>query len=73
MFVSEDVGKGLLSFAEEELQKGSATSKVELSLAEGEKGIDFYRAQGYEQEGALKNHYRWGETCYVLSKSFPKT
>jgi hypothetical protein len=30
---------------------------------------EFYLKNGYEQEGALKNHFRAGETCYVLGKS----
>lgn len=69
-FTKAYVGEQLLQEAEKRIQKASKTAKVELSIAESEEGIDFLKMKGYEQEGLLKNHYRWGERCYILSKSF---
>lgn len=68
-FTSESYAKELLEYVYEKIKKSSTTAKIELTLAEGEKGIEFYKKQGYEKEADLKNHYRWGETCYVYSKS----
>ena len=69
-FTRADFGEELLKEAERQVREGSKTAKVELRIAESEEGINFFRMQGYEQEGCLRNHYRWGERCYVLSKSF---
>ena len=69
-FGSEKAASALLEEAEKAVKKSSKTAKIELTVAETEKGIEFYRSKGYEQEGVLKNHYRWGESCFVLSKSF---
>ncbi len=69
-FESEKIAALLLKEAEKYISKQSKTAKVELTIAENEKGIDFYKENGYKQEAALSNHYRWGETCYILSKSF---
>jgi hypothetical protein len=69
-FTRADMGSLLLEEAEKKVQESSKTSKVELTIAETEEGIDFFKMRGYEQEGILKNHYRWDERCYVLSKSF---
>lgn len=69
---TEDIASQLLDEAEKRVKESSETSKIELTIAESEKGIDFYKSKGYEQEGALSNHYRWGETCFVISKSFSK-
>lgn len=69
-FQSQQVAAALLREAEKRVQKSSPTAKVELTIAENEPGIAFYKAQKYVQEGALENHYRWGETCFILSKSF---
>jgi len=71
-FENEDVASELLDEAEKRVKKSSATSKIELSIAETENGINFYKSKNYEQEGALSNHYRWSETCFILSKSFSK-
>ena len=70
VFQSDSVGTALLREAEERVRRASATAKVELTIAESEPGMAFYKARGYVQEGALKNHYRFGETCFILSKSF---
>ena len=69
-FTKANIGSVLLEEAEKRVQEASKTAKVELSIAETEDGINFFKMRGYEQEGALKNHYRWGEICYGLSKSF---
>lgn len=71
-FVDEAAAQSLLEAAEEEVKEASATAKIEITIAENEPALDFYKANGYEQEGALTNHFRWGETCYILSKSFDK-
>mgnify|MGYP001618150650 CR=1 FL=1 len=71
-FKSEDIASQLLVEAEKRVKESSDTSKIELTIAETEEGIDFYKSKGYKQEGALSNHYRWGEICYILSKSFSK-
>lgn len=70
-FKNEKVGKALLKEAEKRIKTGFKTNKIELNIAESEPGKEFYLKNGYEQEGALKNHYRLGETCYVLGKSLP--
>ncbi len=69
-FESEDIASQLLEEAEKIISGKSKTAKVELAIAENERGKEFYQAAGYEQEGMLKNHFRWGETCYILAKSF---
>lgn len=69
-FESEDIASQLLDEAEKRVKEGSQTSKIELTIAESEEETDFYKSKGYGQEGALSNHYRWGETCVILSKSF---
>ena len=71
-FDSEDIGKNLLDHAEKIVKKSSRTSKIELTIAETEPGMNFYKSNGYEVEGMLSNHYRWGENTYILSKSFLK-
>ncbi|MFP4424277.1 MAG: hypothetical protein ACLFP2_03505 [Candidatus Woesearchaeota archaeon] len=71
-FESEEVASQLLDEAEKRVKESSETSKIELSIAETEEGVDFYKSKGYEQEGALSNHYRWGETCFILSRSIAK-
>lgn len=69
-FTSENIAVNLLKEVEAYVKKQSKTAKVELTIAESEPGIDFYRTKGYVQEAALTNHYRWGETCFILTKSF---
>jgi len=69
-FDNEQVASELLVEAEKRVKESSETSKIELTIAENEEGIDFYKDNGYEEEAALKNHYRWGETCFVFAKSF---
>lgn len=69
-FETEKVAKELLAEAEKKIKESSRTAKVELTIAESEEGIEFYKQNGYLQEGMLKNHYRWGESCFVLGKSF---
>ena len=71
-FKTDSIASKLLAEAEKMISKESLTSKIELTIAESEPGRDFYKANGYVQEASLSNHYRWGETCYVLGKSFPK-
>ncbi|MBT5739499.1 hypothetical protein HOI26_00225 [Candidatus Woesearchaeota archaeon] len=69
-FDDENVAKELLQEAENKVQESSQTSKIELTIAETEPGKEFYLNNGYQQEAALINHYRWNETCFVLAKSF---
>mgnify|MGYP001579545610 FL=1 len=71
-FETETIALELLSEVENIVRNSSKTSKIELTIAETELGIDFYKRYKYEQEAELKNHYRWGETCYVLAKSFKR-
>jgi hypothetical protein len=67
-FSSEETAKELLNEAENIIKELSETSKIELTISETEEGIEFYKVNGYQQEGELKNHYRQGETCFILSK-----
>ena len=69
-FTTESIGKELLQEAEKSVQAQSPTSKIELTIAETEPGKDFYLKHGYQQEATLPHHYRWGETCFILGKSF---
>ena len=69
-FETERIAEELLNEGERRVREKSSTIKIELTLAENEEGLDFYKRRGYSQEGMLTNHYRWGETCYVLGKSF---
>ncbi len=69
-FETVQVAQELLKEAEKRVSGASDTAKVELTIAETEEGLDFYKARGYVQEGVLQNHYRWGERCFVLGKSF---
>ena len=69
-FADEKSAAQLLAAAEKRVRAASRTATVELTIAEGESGKKFYEAHGYIEEGALKNHYRWGEMCFVLGKSF---
>jgi hypothetical protein len=69
-YCNEKAAVLLLKNTEEKVKKLSETSKIELTLAENEKGVKFFQKNGYRVEGKLKNHYRWNETCIVISKSF---
>jgi len=45
------------------------TAKVELTVAEDEsKSVDFFEVCGFELEGKMKSHHRWGELSYYLGK-----
>ena len=66
----EENFRELLEYAENVIRQSSKTAKVELTLAENEPGIHMYSAHSYEQEAALRNHYRPGETCFIMSKDF---
>jgi ribosomal protein S18 acetylase RimI-like enzyme len=68
-FETENIGQKLLKEAEKRVKELSKTVKIELTISETEEGIDFYKENGYEQEGSLKNHFRWGEICFMLGKS----
>ena len=69
-YTDEESGARLLEAAEERIKSKSKTSKIELTISENEEGLDFYKKHGYKTEGTLTNHYRWGETCYILCRSF---
>jgi hypothetical protein len=68
-FKTRIAGKNVLKAAEEIARKSSTTSKVEISIACSECGLDFYKQNGYSEEGRLVNHYRFGETTTILGKS----
>lgn len=70
-FETERIALQLLLDAEKRVQKASKTGKIELTIAENEQGLDFYKSQKYTVEGRLSHHYRYGETCFILAKSFP--
>lgn len=72
VFDSQKIGKELLEFSEKEIKKHSNTAKIEITVSVIEELFDFLAKQGYEREGTLKNHYRWGEDSFVFSKSFGK-
>ncbi len=66
-FQGKDIGSALLKKCERIVKKG----KIEIHVANAVVGCDvteFYRKNGYEQEGVLKSHYRPDEACYVLGK-----
>lgn len=69
-FDSDDVFDKMVTHVEKLVKLQSQTIKIENTIAETEKGIDLYLKNGYEKEGELKNHYRWGESCFVISKSY---
>ena len=71
-FKSDTVALELLKEAERKVSSKSKTAKIELTIAQNERGRSFYLKQGYLVEGVLKNHYRWKETCYALGKSLVK-
>ena len=71
-FGSEEEASKLLEESEKVVKNSSKTSKIELTIAKNEKGMEFYKSRGYKQEGKLENHYRLGETCFILSKSLKK-
>ncbi len=66
---NEDAATQLLQEAESRVRKAAETVKIELTLAENEE-IEFYKNNGYVVEGELKDHYRVGEVCFILGKSF---
>ena len=68
-FETETIAESLLKQAEEKIKPSTGTVKIELTISENEEGIGFYKQHGYQQEGILKNHYRWDENCYVFGKS----
>ena len=68
-FRDENAAIELLGAVEAYIKEQSRTVKIELNIAQTEKWIDFYLANGYSKEGELMNHFRWGEVCFVLGKS----
>jgi hypothetical protein len=69
-FDSLGIAKQILEHAESHIKNQSDTAKVELIIPEHEEGLEFYKNNNYEHEAALKNHYQWDETSFVLGKSF---
>ncbi|MBT4577184.1 hypothetical protein HOM13_00490 [Candidatus Woesearchaeota archaeon] len=69
-FQTKEVAQDLLEEAEKIVKNSSETSKIELTLAESEKEIEFYKSNKYILEGTLSNHYRPAEACFILSKCF---
>ena len=68
-YENEAAATQLLKAAEEYIKEQSTTAKIEVNIAQSEKGIQFYKANGFEVEGQLKNHYRWNETTTIVGKS----
>ncbi len=68
-FETENIGSQLLTEAEKIIKQKSKTIKIELTIAETEPGKEFYEKNNYKQEAELTNHYRFGETCFILAKS----
>jgi hypothetical protein len=66
---NEEAATELLQEAESRVRKSAETVKIELTLSESEE-IEFYKKNGYVVEGELKDHYRAGEVCFILGKSF---
>jgi len=70
------VGSAILDEIEDMIKerisiKDMKSAKIEVHVAENEKeSIGFYKKHGFEVEGELKDHYRKGEICYILGKSF---
>ncbi|MBT3865622.1 hypothetical protein HOF78_00790 [Candidatus Woesearchaeota archaeon] len=69
-YLSQESALKLLEKAEAKVRNSSKTAKIELTIAENEDSFEFFKSNGYEQEGILKNHYRPNEDCYILSKYF---
>ena len=68
-FTNINAAQALIEESESYIKKQSITSKIELTIAESESNLHFYESQKYDKEATLRNHYRWGETCFVLGKS----
>ena len=68
-FSNQEAAKELLKHCEEYVNNQSLTTKIELSIAESESCLHFFKEQRYTQQAELTNHYRWGETCFILGKS----
>ena len=69
-FQNNEIGEELLQKCEKFVKEFSPTSKIELTIAESEQGKEFYESNGYIEEGKLAHHYRLGEICFILGKSF---
>jgi ribosomal protein S18 acetylase RimI-like enzyme len=64
-FRGKGIGRAIMEKAEEII----GTGKIEIHVAENEKiALPFYKKLGYKQEGILSDHYRKGESCYLLGK-----
>jgi hypothetical protein len=68
---NEDVKKEILLALNKKVSELIAqgkckTAKIEVGLAENEKDVEFYLANGFEKEGELKSHYRHNETVLIL-------
>jgi hypothetical protein len=50
-FTSAEFARQLLKRAEEKAQESSTTSKIEQTIAETERGVEFYKSHGYQLEG----------------------
>ena len=64
-YQDKDIGTALLKGAEKSVRIG----KIEIRVGETETtAMEFYKKNGYENEGILKSHYRKGETCFIMGK-----
>ena len=69
-----NIGTALMNAADQKIKqliqgKIIKTAKVEVSVSENEKdSLAFFKKFGFEEEGKLKSHYRFGELVYILGK-----
>ena len=65
-FQGQGIGKSLIKYSEREIGNG----KIEIHVSDNEKyALEFYKHMGYRIEGELPDHYRLGETCFILGKT----
>ncbi|MBN2881137.1 hypothetical protein JXM83_03720 [Candidatus Woesearchaeota archaeon] len=69
-FESDSIGLEMLNWLEKIVMERSTTAKIEVTIADGEKGFEMYKRAGFILEGSLSNHYRHGEITFVLGKSY---
>lgn len=73
-YQGKGVAKKLLVSAENEIREKInegrfKTAKIEVSVSENEESaLELYYGLGFEKEGMLKSHYRYGEKVNILGK-----
>lgn len=59
----------IIAFFDTRILKANFQSvKVEVGLSEKETDLEIYEKLGFEIEGKLMSHYRYGEMTYILGK-----